>query len=54
MTVDGGSKWTAGTRETGVGLGRWCDGQSGQQRKDGVGCATMRERSERVERPGHI
>ena len=40
-----------GTRGTEVRLDRWCEGGLGQQRKDGVGCASMRERSERVESP---
>ena len=50
--VDGGSKWRASTRETEVRLdGRW-EGGLGQQMNDGGGCASMRERSERVESPG--
>ena len=32
-------------------LDGWCDGGLGQQRNDGGGCASMRERSERVEIP---
>ena len=50
-SVDGGSKWRAGTRETEVRLDGWCEGGLGQQRNDGGGCATMRKRSERVESP---
>ena len=50
--VDGGSKWRAGTREKEVRLDGWCEGDLGQQRNDSGGCATMRERSERVESPG--
>ena len=49
---DGGSKWRAGTRETKVRLDGWCEGGLGQQRNDGGGCATMRERPESVESPG--
>ena len=33
-------------------LDGWREGGLGQQRNDGGGCATMRERSERVESPG--
>ena len=51
---DGGSKWTAGTRETEIRLDGWCEGSLRQQRNDGGGCATMRERSERVESPAYI
>ena len=40
-----------GTRETEVRLDGWCEGGLRQQRNGG-GCATMRERSERVESPG--
>ena len=29
-----------------------CEGGLGQQRNDGGGCTTMRERQKRVERPG--
>ena len=39
-------------RETKVRLNVWCEGDLGQQRNDGVGCASIRERSERVESPG--
>ena len=46
--VDGGSKWRAGTRETEVRLDGFCEGGLGQQKNDGGGCLTMRERSERV------
>ena len=42
----------AGTRETEVRLDGWCEGGLRQQRYDGGGCATMRERSERVKSPG--
>ena len=42
----------AGTRETEVRLGEWCEGGLGQQRKDGGCCASMSERSERVESHG--
>ena len=35
-----------------VRLDGWCEGGLSQQRNDGGGCATMRERSERVESPG--
>ena len=41
-----------GTRETEVRLDRWCEDGLGQQSNDGGGCATKRERSERVESPG--
>ena len=30
----------------------WCEGGLGQQRNDGVGCASMLERSDRVESIG--
>ena len=50
--VDGGSKWRAGTRETEVRLDEWWEGDLGQQRNDGGGCATIRDSSERVESPG--
>ena len=46
--VDDGSKRRAGTRETEVRLNGWCEDVLGQQRNDGVGCAPMRRRSERV------
>ena len=46
--VSGGT----GTRETEVRLDGWCEGGLRQQRNDGRGCATMRERPERVESPG--
>ena len=46
--VSGGT----GTWETEVRLDGWCEGGLRQQRNDGGGCATMRERSERVESPG--
>ena len=35
-----------------VGLDGWCEGDLGQYRNDGGGCATIRERSKRVESPG--
>ena len=41
-----------GTRETDVRLDGWCEGGLRQQRNDGGGCSTMRERPERVESPG--
>ena len=50
--VDSRSQWGTGTRETEVRLDGWCEGGLRQQRNDGGGCATMRERSERVESPG--
>ena len=42
----------AGTRETEVGLDELCEVGLGQQRNDGEDCASMPERSERVESPG--
>ena len=42
----------AGRRETEVRLDGWCEGGLEQQMNDGGGCASMRERSERVESPG--
>ena len=50
--VDGRNQWRTGTRETDVRLDGWCEGGLRQQRNNGEGCATMRERSERVESPG--
>ena len=50
--VDGRSQWRTGTRETEVRMDRWCEGGLRQESNDGGGCATMRERSERVESPG--
>ena len=47
--VNGRSKWRAGTRKNEVRPDGCCEGGLGQQRKDGGGCATMRER---VESPG--
>ena len=38
-------------RETEVRLDGWCEGGVRQQRNDGGGCATMRERPESVESP---
>ena len=52
MGVDGRSQWGTGTRETEVRLDGWCEGGLRQQRNDGRGCATMRERPETVESPG--
>ena len=49
---DGRIQWRMGTRETEVRLDGWCEGGLRQQRNDGGGCATMRERSERVESNG--
>ena len=49
---DGRSQWGTGTRETEVRLDGWCEDGLRQQRNDGGGCATMRERQERVESPG--
>ena len=39
-------------RETEVRLDGWCEGGLRQQRNKGGGCATIRERSGRVEIPG--
>ena len=39
-------------RETEVRLDGLCEGGLGRQRNDGGGCASIRERSERVESPG--
>ena len=50
--IDDRSQWRTGTRETEVRLDGWCEGGLRQQRNDGGGCETMRERSERVESPG--
>ena len=50
--VDGRSQWGTGTRETEVRLDGWCEGRLRQQRNDGGGCATMRERPKRVESRG--
>ena len=41
-----------GYEETEVGLDGWCEGGPREQRNDGGGCSTKRERSERVESPG--
>ena len=46
---DSRSHWETGTREAEVRLDGWCEGGLDQQRNDGGGCATMRER---VESPG--
>ena len=50
--VDGRSQWGTGTRETEFMLDGWCEGGFRQQRNDGGGCATMRQRSEGGESPG--
>ena len=50
--VDGRSQWRTGERETKVRLDEWSEGGLGLRRNGGGGCATMRERSERVESPG--
>ena len=50
-SVDGRSQWGTDTRETEVRLDGWCEGDLRQQRNDGGGSATMRERPERVESP---
>ena len=39
-------------RKTEIRLDGWYEGGLRQQRNDGGGCATMRERLERVESPG--
>ena len=39
-------------RETDVRLDGWCEGGLGQQSNYGRGCASIHERSERVESPG--
>ena len=49
---DGRRQWRTGTRETEVRLDGWCEGGLRPQRNDGGGCATMHERSERVESLG--
>ena len=41
-----------GYEGTEVRLDGWCEGGLGQQRNDGGGCASMRERMKRVESPG--
>ena len=46
--VSGGT----GTRETEVRLDGWCEGGLRQQRNDGGGCASTRERLKRMESPG--
>ena len=50
--VDGRSQWGTGTREAKVRLDGWCERGLRQQRNDGGGCATMRQRPERVDSPG--
>ena len=52
MGVDSRSRWGTGTRETEVRLDGWCEGGLRQQRNDGGGRATMRERPEIVKSPG--
>ena len=42
----------SGMKKTEVRLDGWCEGGLGQQRNDGGGSASMRERSEIVESPG--
>ena len=42
--IDCGCKWRAGTGSTDVRLDGWREDILGQQRNDGGGCATMRER----------
>ena len=39
-------------REGKVRLDRWCERGFGQQKDDNGGCASMRERSKKVESPG--
>ena len=51
-SVDGRSKWWAGTREIEVRLDGWCEGSLGQHRNDGGGCASMLKSAERVKSPG--
>ena len=46
VLMDGRSQWGTGTRETEVRLDGWCEGGLRQQRNDGGGYATMRERAE--------
>ena len=46
------SRWRVCTRKTEVRLDGWSEGGFGQQRDDGGGWASMRERSERLESPG--
>ena len=46
--VDGRSQWGTGARETEVRLDGWCKVGLWQQRSDCGGCATIRERKERV------
>ena len=45
-SVDGGSKWRVGTRETEVRPDGWCAGGLGHQRNDCGGCSAIRERVE--------
>ena len=46
------SQWETGTRDTEAGLDGRCDSGLRQQRNDGGGCHTTREKSERVVSPG--
>ena len=46
------SMWRAGTREIEVRPNGWCEDGLGQQRNNGVGCTSMHEISEKVEKPG--
>ena len=46
------TKWETGTREAELRLDGWCEGGIRQQRNDGGGCATMRERPESMQIPG--
>ena len=50
--VDGLSLWGTGTREADVRMDGWCEGGLRQENNDGGGCATKRERLERVKGPG--
>ena len=50
--VDIRSQWRTGTRETEVRLDGWCESGLWQQTNDGGSWATIRERFQRVERPG--
>ena len=50
--MDGRSQWGRGTRETEARLDGLCEGGLRQERNDGGGCATMRERPESVQSSG--
>ena len=50
--VDGRSHWRTDAMATEVRLDGWCEGDLRQQRNDCGGCATMRERSERMASSG--